>query len=250
LVPSRLKSAVRRALLRTRAGTRLWWRSQGLRHELDFWSDWFELRGGPRWSDDYRRRLEPEPLIDDLLVTERLDEIAGTDVKIIDVGAGPISRLGNRYPGKRIDLAAADPLADEYDGLLTRYGIEPYVRTVEAHGERLLERFPAGSFDIAYAVNSLDHSYDPLRIVENMLALIRPDGIVLLRHGRNEGQHRRFSGPHQWNFDVADDHVVIWNHVVTNRLDDAFRHRADIRGWIERDEVLVRITPAVLPEGQ
>ena len=242
MVPSRLKSAVRRALLRTRPGTRLWWRSQGLPHELAFWSDWFELRGGPRWEQDYRRRLEPAPLIDDPLVTERLDELAATDVKVIDVGAGPISRLGNRYPGKRIDLVAADPLADDYDQLLRRFGVEPYVRTVKAHGERLLERFTTGSFDIAYAVNSLDHSYDPLLIVRNMVALVHPEGAVLLRHTRNEAEHRRFSGPHQWNFDVVEGEVLIWNHAVRHALVSAFAGWADVHGWVEDDEVLVRIT--------
>jgi SAM-dependent methyltransferase len=242
VVPSRLKWAIRRALLRTRSGTRLWWRSQGLPHELAFWSDWFQLRGGPRWGEDYRRRLEPDPLIDDPLVAERLDEIAGTDVRIIDVGAGPISRLGNRYPGKRVDLVAADPLADDYDSLLRRFGIEPYVRTVKVHGERLLERFPPSSFDIAYAVNSLDHSYDPLLIVRNMVALVHPDGAVLLRHTRNEAEHRRFSGPHQWNFDVVGGQVLIWNHAVKHVLDSAFAGGTHVRGWVEGDEVLVRIT--------
>jgi SAM-dependent methyltransferase len=243
VIRSRLRWAVRRALIRTRPGTRLWWRWQGLRHELDFWSDWFELRGGPRWADDYLRRTQPAPLIDDPLVTARLDEIPRVDVRILDVGAGPLTRLGTRYPGKRIDLVAADPLAEEYDVLLRRFGIEPAVRTIEAPGERLLERFPRSSFDIAYAVNSIDHSYEPLRIVENMLALVRPDGVVLLRHTRNEGEHRRFSGPHQWNFDFVDGDIVIWNHAVEHSLGRALGARADVQGWIEHDEVLVRIAP-------
>ena len=65
-----------------------------------------------------------------------------------------------------------DPLATHYDRLLRRFDIQPAARTIGAHGERLLRHFPRESFDIAFAVNSLDHSYDPLLIVANMLDLV------------------------------------------------------------------------------
>jgi SAM-dependent methyltransferase len=182
-------------------------------------------------------------LIEDGLVTARLDEIDRVDVKIIDVGAGPVSKLGTRYPGKKIQLVAVDPLAEEYDRLLARFGVEPPVRTIKAHGERLLRRFAAASFDIAYAVNSIDHSYDPVRIIQNMLALVRPDGVVLLRHRLNEGEHERYVGLHQWNFDVRDTDLVIWNHAVASSLRSALTGRGDVEAWIEDDMALARVTP-------
>jgi SAM-dependent methyltransferase len=214
----------------------------GRDHELDFWTSWLEQRGG-RWSEDYARRLAPAPLIDDELVTARLDEIDRVDVKIIDVGAGPVSKLGTHYPGKNIEVVAVDPLADEYDRLLARFGVEPPVRTIRAHGERLLVRFAPASFDIAYAVNSIDHSYDPVRVVQNMLALVRPDGVVLLRHRLNEGEHERYVGLHQWNFDVQDTDLVIWNHAATSSLRRALNGRGDVEAWIKDDMALARVTP-------
>ena len=61
-------------------------------------------------------------------------------------------------------------------------------------------------------VNSLDHSADPFTIISNMVGLVRPGGIVLLRHKRNEGESARYGGLHQWNFDVVDDSLIVWNN--------------------------------------
>ena len=238
----RLRWRLRRALIRTPAGRRLWWRSRGRDHELDFWTAWLERRGG-KWSEDYARRLGPAPLIEDRLVTDRLDEIDRVEVKILDVGAGPVTQLGTHYPGKRIQVVPVDPLADEYERLLSRFGVEPPVRTIKAHGERLLRHFSPRSFDIAYAVNSIDHSYDPVRIIENMLTVVRPDGVVLLRHRLNEGEHERYVGLHQWNFDVRGGDLVVWNHAVTQSLRHALGTRGDVEAWIEDDIALARVTP-------
>ncbi len=176
-------------------------------------------------------------------MTGWLDGIDRVDLRIIDVGAGPVSKLGIRYPGKSIEVVPVDPLAQQYERLLRRFGVEPPVRTIEAHGEHLLSRFAPASFDIAYAVNAVDHSYDPMRIIQNMLALVRPDGVVLLRHRLNEGEHERYVGLHQWNFDVRGGDLVIWNHVVSHSVRRALDARADVTAWIEDDVALARVRP-------
>jgi SAM-dependent methyltransferase len=242
MIPPRLRWTLRRALMRTGLGRHIWWRTHGVGQEIDFWSEWFQLRGGARWSGDYARRLETAPLIDDPLVTEWLDQIDLDEVRIIDVGAGPISRLGIRYPGKSIAVVAVDALAEEYDTLLRTFGVDPYVRTVEAHGERLLDYFPPTSFDVAYAVNSVDHSYDPVRIIKNMVELVRPDGAVLLRHVQNEGEHRNYSGLHQWNFDVAGRDLLVWNHAQRCSLQGTLGAQAIVEAWVAEGQVLVRVT--------
>lgn len=193
------------------------------------------------WHEDYERRLTQAP-IEDPLVTAQLDRLERGHVRIIDIGAGPLTRLGTRYPGKTVEVVPVDPLAEEYDRLLSRFGVEPPVRTVKAHGERLLRSFAPASFDIAYAVNSLDHSYDPLLIIENMLSLVRPDGAVLLRHVRNEGERQRYVGLHQWNFDARDGDLVVWNHAASHSLRGALDLGGDVAAWIEDEWVLVRVT--------
>jgi SAM-dependent methyltransferase len=242
MIPPGLRWRLRRALIWTPAGRRFWWRSHGRHHELDFWESWFEQKGAA-WGEDYARRVGPAPLIDDPLITEQLDELDHLDIRILDVGAGPITKVGVRYPGKRITVVPVDPLAAYYDRLLRRYDIQPAVRTIEAHGERLLRHFSRESFDIAFAVNSLDHSYDPLLIVANMLELVVPEGVVLLRHARNEGEHRSYSGLHQWNFDVDQGDLVVWNHAFERRLSEQLGPAASVEAWLEDGQVLVRVRP-------
>jgi SAM-dependent methyltransferase len=140
-----------------------------------------------------------------------------------------------------------DPFAEDYDRLLRRFAVEPPVRTIKAHGERLLSHFPPGSFDIAYAVNSIDHSYDPVRIIRNMLTLVRHDGVVLLRHRLNEGEHEGYVGLHQWNFDVRDGDLVIWNHVTTQSLRHALTATGNVEAWVEDDVALARVTHGSKP---
>jgi SAM-dependent methyltransferase len=236
----RLRSTFQQVLLRTAHGRRLWWRRQGVAHELGFWSAWFDGEGG-RWAEDYRNRLRPDRPIEDSLVTQRLAELEQESVTILDVGAGPISRLGTIYPGKVIQLVAVDPLADHYDQLLRSAGIVPEGRTVKCHGERLLDRFRPASFDVAFAANAVDHSYDPLQIIRNMLEVVRPDGVVLLRHIRNEGERQQYVGPHQWNFDVEGDHLILWTPTIRHDLTDELRDQARVSAKIESGEVLARL---------
>ena len=210
-LPPGVRAPLKALALRTPVGRRLLWRGKGLSHEIDFWTRWFTTKG-LYWPEDYRRRLDPHAEIDEPLIVERLPGL-GEEVAILDVGAGPLTVLGKTYPGKTVRITPVDPLAREYDTLLAEFGVQPPVRTTFCPGERLLKRFRQGEFDIAYARNSVDHSYDPAAIVRNMVTLVRPGGYVLLRHVRREGEHQRYSGFHQWNLDVENGHLVLWNRV-------------------------------------
>jgi SAM-dependent methyltransferase len=229
--------------MRSRVGRRIWWQTHGIDQETDFWAVWLRSGGGTRWAEDYARRLEPAPTIDDALITDWLDASDLDEIRILDVGAGPISRVGNTYPHKSIALVAVDPLADEYRRLLSEARVDPYVRTSAAHGERLLDTFAPETFDIVYAVNSVDHSYDPVRIIRNMVALVRPDGVALLRHVRNEGEHRRYSGLHQWNLEPSEDgDLIVWNAVVRASMREVLGDEAIVEAWEEDGQTLARVT--------
>ncbi len=217
-------------------------RGEGIRHEVDFWRD-FLLTAGTYWddpeiADDFRRRVDPEAVLDDSLIVEHLAAIPSRDVSILDVGAGPLTVLGKRYPGRRLSIVAVDPLADDYDRLLAEAGIVPTVRTERCAGEELLERFRPDTFDVVYARNALDHSADPVRIVHNMLALARPRGVVLLKHFRNEGEWAEYEGLHQWNFDVRNGRPVLWSPTAEHDLREEVGDAADVacasrQGWVE-----------------
>jgi SAM-dependent methyltransferase len=231
----------RRVLMHVGAGRRLWWRARR-RSEVDFWVGWLAgATGIEDWTSDRDSRLDPEAEIRDSLVRAELESNPAEEISILDVGAGPLTALGFRYPGKTLTIIPVDPLADEYDSLLQDAGLEPPVRTLRVAGEALLEHFGRGSFDIAYAVNALDHSADPFTIISNMVAVVRPGGTVLLRHKRNEGENAHYGGLHQWNFDVIDGSLLLWNNAAEVNVGSAIAERAVTTAWISEHEVVARL---------
>jgi hypothetical protein len=225
-------------------GRRLWWRTR-TSSEVDFWAGW--LVGAPgteQWASDRESRFDPDTEIRDLLVRAELERNPSEEVSILDVGAGPVTWLGYRYPGKKLTIVPVDPLADEYDRLLREAKLDPPVRTVRVAGEALVEHFGSRRFDIAYATNALDHSADPFTIISNMVAVVRMGGVVLLRHKRNEGDSARYGGLHQWNFDVVDDRLLLWNNAVKVNVGSALEGRAVTTAWISEGEVIAHLVVA------
>jgi SAM-dependent methyltransferase len=222
-------------------GRRLWWRTR-TSSEVDFWAGW--LVGAPgteQWASDRESRLDPDTEIRDPVVRAELERNPAEEVSILDVGAGPVTWLGYRYPGKKLTIVPVDPLADEYDRLLREAKLDPPIRTVRVAGEALVEHFGSRRFDIAYATNALDHSADPFTIISNMVAVVRVGGVVLLRHKRNEGDSARYGGLHQWNFDAVDDDLVLWNEVVQVNVASELEGRAVTTAWILEGEVIARL---------
>jgi SAM-dependent methyltransferase len=210
--------------------------SKEVGHEATFWRDWIATHAFGD-EQDFAYRLDPDAILNEALIAERLDRF-DDEVAILDVGAGPLTTLGKQYPGKSLKIRAVDPLADQYDAILAEAGLEPPVRTEPGDGERLLDLFPAESFDIAYAANALDHSYDPMQAVESMVALVRPGGFVALRHHRNEANQKSYLGLHQWNFDSRDGRFVIWNREGSHDMNARVEGRADVECRIDGDEVV------------
>jgi SAM-dependent methyltransferase len=238
----------RRALMHSGFGRRLLWRTRRS-SEVDFWATW--LAGAPgteQWASDRKSRLNPETEIRDPLVRAELERNPAQEISILDVGAGPVTWLGFCYPGKALTIVAVDPLADEYDRLIRDAGLDPPVRTVRVAGEALLEHFGPRRFDIAYASNSLDHSADPLTIISNMVDVVRVGGVVILRHKRNEGESARYGGLHQWNFDVVENRLLVWDNAVQVDVGSNLEGRALTTAWISEGEVLVRLVASESPE--
>lgn len=179
--------------------------SAGVEAEARFWRLWASTKGHI-WPDEFQRRLNPEAPLDHT-VGERINE-GGS---VLDVGSGPLTSLGKVYGDKSFKVIACDPLAHLYDHILLENSIDPLVRTEFAVAEDLSCFFSEEGFDVVHCQNALDHSFDPVRGIEEMLRLTKPGGLVILRHHRNEAEHERYSGFHQYNFDEQDGEFVIWN---------------------------------------
>ncbi len=209
--------------------------SGGLDQELGFWSGFFATRGG-EWSDDYSYRLDPASRLQPFLA-EELSRL-GDRVRLLDVGAGPLTYVGKQWPGHVLEITAVDALADRFADLLEEFHVEPPVRTLKCESEHLSELFPPASFDAAFARNTLDHSYDPLGAIREMLSVVRPGGIVLLMHLPNEAERELYRGLHQWNFDVRGSDCVLWRPGQVWSLSDEVRGLGTVMsvlvedGWI------------------
>ncbi len=220
-----LRAGLRRRYRARLSHARVWRRE--LPTEIDFWADYLRTGGG-QFPDEFRTRLDPASVLDDPLVADRLGSLPGDPVRILDVGAGPMTSLGKTHPSRGLVITAVDPLADRYDRLLGEAGIVPPVRTRACRGEELLEHFEPGSFDVVYARNALDHSEHPMRIVENMVRLLAPGGFVAIRHYRNEGETMTYEELHQWNFEIRDGHLRLWSPRADHDLTRALAGRADV----------------------
>jgi SAM-dependent methyltransferase len=189
------------------AGQETFWR-RGLAHEVGWWERWI-VQKGRRWPDEFRERLDPQTPLREELIVELLPSIAHDPVRVLDVGAGPATSLGKVHPERTLEIVAVDPLADEYAALWRNAGIRPPVPTERGTGERLVERFGTAAFDIAFARNALDHTIDPLTVVEQMLEVVRESGYVVLSHSQNEATKARYRGLHQWNIALEGSDLVV-----------------------------------------
>ena len=173
------------------------WKS-GLSDEISFWDRWMKTKGS-EWPDDFIFRCDPNTDLQHH-ICELIDAPAESEVRILDVGAGPLTCLGKSWTGRKVTIFPVDALAEDYDALLIKYGITPLVRTAKVHAEKLASAFAPDFFDLAYAQNSLDHCYDPLTAIRQMIEVVRPNHFVLLAHALMEGENENYQGLHQWDF--------------------------------------------------
>jgi SAM-dependent methyltransferase len=197
--------SARAVLVRRKEPERVW--RESLPGEVEFWKQ--ELPGRVASWDDYKLRADPRAPMEDPVVKMLIARIPDETVSLMDVGAGPLTALGKTYPGKTLNITATDPLAGEYSKIMRRAGIEPPIPPIACRGEDLLRRFRPATFDIAFARNALDHAADPVRVITNMVHLVKEGRFVVLRHLRSVGRHQFYRGLHQWNFDIEDGEFVI-----------------------------------------
>ena len=197
----------------------LW--SSGLRSEVQFWERWFATKGD-QWPEDFEARLDPNREIEPWI----MGGIAGT--KVLDVGAGPMTKLGMCYHGKRLELTACDPLAFAYAEIAANFGVRRPIPTQIGFAEDLSAFFPSDAFDVVHCGNALDHSFDPIRGIEEMLMVVRVGGRVVLSHSRNEAEFEKYEGLHQWNFDTdSSGAFIVWNKSERTNASERFANCAD-----------------------
>ncbi len=190
--------------------------------EVAFWANWFDTKGGA-WPEDYAIRTGPG-----YEVPEWLEGLSAVEApRILDVGSGPISLLRGveaAMPGS--SLISLDPLAHAYNSLLTAYELD--LPRVTFGVSEYASVFTEGTFDLIYSRNALDHSFDPVRSVYDLLAILNPTGVMQLEHFENEGDYENYEGLHHWNFTAQDGCLIFWNRDYTVNLTEELAQVASI----------------------
>jgi len=219
--------------------------TRGLESEIKFWR--------------VRLKFDPEGHSDDGLSYERLRHWAKTGQvktwayddmcailntiespkRILNVGSGPFTPRTQECDAGTYPIINADGLAKYYLGLYDELGLDPpHVRyPVQCAVEDLTTCFPTDYFHLTHMRNALDHTFDPWIGLEEMIAVTKPGGLILLRHAENEGVAGKFRvGLHQWAFTVrnasTDPHFVMWNPELEIDVTNKLRARHDVESVV------------------
>ena len=204
--------------------------SSALEEELAFWEYWLttDEPGIARQRRDRLRALE-RPLVPGLAPSA---PGPGEQIRVLDVGAGPLTVLGARSDGRSAAIVAVDPLAEHYGRLLERLAIEPPIPTVRGEGETLAEQFGDSAFHGVYCANALDHCYAPMRVLRQMLRVVRPGGRIGIQCYHNVGELEEYHGLHQWNLTVRDRRALIWSRAGEIDVAAGLEGSPTVEAWI------------------
>jgi SAM-dependent methyltransferase len=183
-------------------------------------------RGG-QWPDVLREAIQSRNTL------KAVDRGCGprfgkAKISILDVGSGPVAYIGYKLEGVAVQLKAVDLLASIYGNLRARYGLHPSIAPTFAAAEELSSFFELNSFDIAHCRSALDHSFDPLRGIIEMLRAVRVGGFVLLRHHPMRQNTANIMDFHHDNFDCRDGRFVVWNKSIMVDVADFLAGQAEV----------------------
>ena len=178
---------------------------KGIDFEIKFWDKLMETEGSCGGDPEvYKLRISPETRF------SLEDEIETDETAFCDVGSGPFSNCGVYTYKTNLKITADDPLAKVYEVLKSKYGVVSPINPITGMVELLGRQFEENCFDIVHMSNSLDHCFDPVEGIKQMLAICKVGGKIILRHNENEAEHAKYQGFHQWNIHVENDKFYIW----------------------------------------
>lgn len=195
-------------------------------HEKQYWDKYIKnYKRKP--FDQMKLKLDPDLELQEY-VYKCLPNNLTDNISILDVGAGPLTILGKKYQGKSIGLRAVDPLASDYNRIFEKYAIDRPVITEYCEAEQLLSKFKKNQFEIVHARNSLDHGYEPMESIKQMVEIVKPGHYVIIKNYINEAEHACYQGMHQWNFSIQNNRYMVWNSLAKYDVQEELKNIADV----------------------
>ena len=193
----------------------------GIKSEIIFWKHFIDTKGS-EWKTDWNNLISNDRdfCLDNYVET--------TATKFLDVGSGPFSSCGIKTEKTDLHLMAVDPLAFAYQILKTKADITTGIMPEYAMVERLHEKFDENTFDIVHMRNSLDHAFNPLLGIIQLLFICKINGKIILQHARNEAENENYIGFHQWNLCGKGTDFIIWRKGIAYNVSEIIEKYADV----------------------
>lgn len=202
----------------------------GIINEIKFWDDYFETEGS-EWKDGYKKMIEYERQF-------TLEQYIDSDSTVfLDVGSGPLSSCGSRTEKTKMEFYAVDPLAAVYKVIKKKYRVRTKIQPEFAMVEKLSEKYSQNTFDIVHMQNALDHSFNPIMGLLQMIYVCKIGGKIILCHRDNEAEYEKYTGFHQWNLLVQDELFLIWRDRKRFDVYDLFKEYIDLKVIPAKNEV-------------
>jgi len=198
---------------------------QGIPDEISFWNKYMKTKGGKAYHKSFEFNTQKnKPFLLEGDIPNGMSK-----VKFIDVGSGPFSRCGIKTDKVDLDFTAIDPLADAYGVLKEKYGLNNGVEVKAGYVETLSDQFDENTFDLVHMSNSLDHCFDAVFALYQLLYICKVGGKVILHHHENEAENENYQGFHQWNLSLHNDQnsFLIWRKDICFDICDMFSEYVD-----------------------
>ena len=175
--------------------------------EVMFWRKWLKGERG-----DKHIKIRP--------LNREIREMIGDkkEVRIADIGSGPVSTMGYTMEGVKVEYVPSDLLAEEYKGLYEYHKKSPPV--IPEYQDMMSLTYENESFDIVYCRNALDHSKDAYKAIQEMYRICKPGGYIYLWHFENVGKMMGYRNMHQWNITLDGTDCLFWNKERKFRLSE------------------------------
>lgn len=182
---------------------KLYFMIQGVKQELQFWEVFVKT---PRFLNDWCSNEKTSELDQD--VADFILNNCPEGGHILDCGSGAVSVLKGLH--KTANIVTTDLLADDYVKIFDypKHGIRPTIAIGAEEVESILPVY--GNFDIVHMRNALDHTQDPVKAYNSMLACVKPGGYLIIQGFENEGTFEKWQGMHQWDIEIPKYGAIAW----------------------------------------
>jgi SAM-dependent methyltransferase len=219
----------------------------GILHEVDFWTS--AISKPTRQATINAFASNPAPLEFTGMKPGLIESVvADLDCNVVlDVGCGMSYFNYPKFLGRDIDFHLVDPLAHFYNEIAHTKNLQ--VPDIEfAFVEYLSMTFPPESAAAIVIINALDHSFDPVKGVLECLKVLKPGGVLYMRHHANEAERQAHHGLHQQNFENRHGNLVFWNDAGSTNISELLAGAATVDSQTE-DDVVVTVITRTAPEG-